>query len=625
MAIQNSELDFFQIKSQLQTHFEQQEEFRDYDFSASGLSNILDVLAHNTHINALTANMAINESFLSSSQLRSSVVSHAESLGYVPKSRVASTALVSLSVTDNAAGSAFLTIPLGTEFSASVGNNVYSFTTQERCTASNESGTFVFKTPSGSPSITLKEGVKKTKTFIVDKDSLGAVYVIPDDTLDVSTISVRVYDNYLSTNFETFNDINTIATVTDSSRVFIIRETPKGQYEIFFSDGNILGAAPLANNRIEVEYISSRGSSANGAISFSTALTLDTDSKNITVGLVAGSAGGAEKESINSIKLNAPRAFTTQNRLVTASDYTARILSGYSSYVDDAITWGGNENVPPQYGKVFVSLKFADGLPAATQAVVQADIKDQLIGNLSIMSIDTEFVAPEETFLELTTVFNIDPIKSPLSTQALQVQVDQYIVQYMADTTTKFGAIFRRSNLLAKIDELSSAILNSKMTIRAQQRINVSEEIASINIVRQGLPTPLSILNYLEREHTVNFPFKLASPDKDDHTITSSLFKSNGQNVLIRNQLGSSKLELVDINGVLKVPNVGSYDAEKGVVSISSLRIDENGYVGTGIKISAVPANQSTLNPLRNYTVTLDESLSSTTGYADAGATKVIV
>jgi len=623
MAIQNSELDFFQIKSQLQTHFEQQEEFRDYDFSASGLSNILDVLAHNTHINALTANMAINEAFLSSSQLRSSVVSHAESLGYVPKSRVASTALVSLSITDNADGSSFLTIPLGTEFSGSVGNNVYSFTTQDECTAYNESGTFVFKTSSGSPSITLKEGVKKTKTFIVDKDSLGAVYVIPDDTLDVSTISVRVYDNYLSTSFETFNDINTVATVTDSSRVFIVRETPKGQYEIFFSDGNILGAAPLANNRIEVEYISSRGASANGAISFSTALT--PNSKNITVGLVAGSAGGAEKESINSIKLNAPRAFTTQNRLVTASDYTARILSGYSSYVDDAITWGGNENVPPQYGKVFVSLKFADGLSAATQELVQADIKSQLIDNLSIMSIDTEFVAPAETFLELTTVFNIDPIKSPLSTQALQVQVNEYIVQYMADTTTKFGAIFRRSNLLAKIDELSSAILNSKMSIRAQQRINVSEEIASINIIRQGLPTPLSILDYLEREHIVNFPFKLASPDKDDHTITSSLFKSNGQNVLIQNELGSSKLQLVDINNVVKVPNVGSYDAAKGIVSISSLRIDENGYVGTGIKISAVPANQSTLNPLRNYTVTLDESLSSTTGYADAGATKVIV
>lgn len=623
MAIQNSELDFFQIKSQLQTHFEQQEEFRDYDFSASGLSNILDVLAHNTHINALTANMAINEAFLSSSQLRSSVVSHAESLGYVPKSRVASTALVSLSITDNAAVSSFLTIPLGTEFSGSVGNNVYSFTTQDECTAYNESGTFVFKTSSGSPSITLKEGVKKTKTFIVDKDSLGAVYVIPDDTLDVSTISVRVYDNYLSTSFETFNDINTVATVTDSSRVFIVRETPKGQYEIFFSDGNILGAAPLANNRIEVEYISSRGASANGAISFSTISTIN--SKNITVGLVAGSAGGAEKESINSIKLNAPRAFTTQNRLVTASDYTARILSGYSSYVDDAITWGGNENVPPQYGKVFVSLKFADGLSAATQELVQADIKSQLIDNLSIMSIDTEFVAPAETFLELTTVFNIDPIKSPLSTQALQVQVNEYIVQYMADTTTKFGAIFRRSNLLAKIDELSSAILNSKMSVRAQQRINVSEEIASINIIRQGLPTPLSILDYLEREHTVNFPFKLASPDNDDHTITSSLFKSNGQNVLIQNELGSSKLQLVDINNVVKVPNVGSYDAAKGIVSISSLRIDENGYVGTGIKISAVPANQSTLNPLRNYTVTLDESLSSTTGYADAGATKVII
>ena len=620
MAIQNSELDFFSIKSQLQTYLEQQTEFQDYDFTASGLSNILDVLAHNTHINGLVANMAINESFLGSAQLRSSVVSHAESLGYIPKSRTASSAILSLSVVNHPTGPASLSLPIGTEFTSSLGTSVYTFTTQEQCTAQFDDGNYVFKNFSNDTRITVREGSKKTKTFIVGEGE-GAIYVLPDDTLDVSTINVKVYDNYLSNAFQRFSNINDVTTVNADSKVFILRETANGQYELFFSDGNILGTAPRAGNRIEVTYITSRGSEANGAEAFSTSTTVD--GQPIQVSVIAASGGGAEKENVSSIKLNAPRSFAAQNRLVTADDYTALISKNYGNFIRDVIAWGGNDNIPKQFGKVFVSLNFLDGVAPSVEEEVKQNIKDQLTSNLSIMSIDTEFVAPEMTFLELTTVFNIDPLKSPSSTEALQAQVDAFIRDYMDNVLGTFESVFRRSNLLTQIDSLSSSILNSKMSVKVQQRIDLNSQIAEIEESKNLLGRPL--LSYIEKDHTITFPFLLAEPDKDDHTINSSIFKSNGKNVVVKNLLGSTQLQLQDLDGAVVINNIGTYDPVKGTVLLNSIRIDKDGYVGTGIRISAVPANQSTISPLRNYIITLDESVSSTTGYIDAGATRTIL
>lgn len=618
MAIQNSELDFFEIKSQLKTYLKQQNEFQDYDFNASGLSNILDVLAHNTHINGLTANLAINESFLSSAQLRSSVVSHAETLGYLPKSQTASTAIISVTLTV-AGGPATLTIPKGTEFTSSVSEVVYSFITIEDCIASNESGTYVFKTSSGSDEIILREGRTKTKSFIVGDVSDDSVYVIPDDTLDTSTMSVKVYDNYLSGTFQVYKDINTVATIDEDSKVFIVREAANGYYEMFFSDGNILGTAPAAGNRIDIEYISSLGSKANGAKVFESSITLeDEDLSPVTVAM---SAGGSEKESINSIKLNAPRSFSTQNRLVTANDYTSLIQSRYGSYIEDVVAWGGNDNIPPQYGKVFVSLKFLDGVGESVKTDVKSQIHDQLTANLSIMSIDTVFVEPDQTFLELQTVFNIDPIKNPSSTEALQSTVNAFIAQYTLDNLNTFGSVFRRSNLLTEIDNLSTSILNSRISVRVQQRIDIDTIIEEIEAAQTELSIPFD--TYIEQDHTVSFPVRLASPDKDEHVVTTSVFKSNGINVTVKNELGSTRLQLVDMNGIVKITNVGSYDPAKGTVSLVSVKIDKEGYVGTGLKVTATPANQSTVSPLRNYIISLDEDLSFTSGFIDTGATKV--
>ena len=193
----------------------------------------------------------------------------------------------------------------------------------------------------------------KTKTFIVGDTSDDSVYVIPDTQIDTTTMVVRVFDNYLSTDFQIYNNINDVSTITDDSQVYIVRESANGFYEMFFSDGNVLGKAPSANNRIEVEYIASSGSDANGGLIFSTNATVGSDIA-ITPVTVSASAGGDTKESIESIKLNAPRSYTAQNRLVTANDYTAMISSNYGSYLKDVSAWGGNDNVPPQLSLIHI-------------------------------------------------------------------------------------------------------------------------------------------------------------------------------------------------------------------------------------------------------------------------------
>lgn len=615
MTINTSDLDFYDIKSKLKTHFRNSGEFEDYDFDASGLSNILDVLAYNTHINGLIANMSINESFLSTSQLRSSVVSHAESLGYFPKSVTAARAKVDVSITIPSSAPTTFTLERGTSFFASIDETNYEFFTTENYSAVNVGDTFTFT------GVTLVEGKNKLKTFLADSN-IDVPYVIPDGTIDTSTLLVNVFPNGTTNQSNLYLDIKQVATITDDSRVYMIRESHNGDYEIIFGDGNVLGIRPDTGNIIKVEYIASSGPAANGAKLFSLNEFVDTNYV-VSVTTVANSAGGSDIETIQSIKLNAPLAYSAQNRLVTADDYTGLILSSYGAYVKDVTTWGGNDNVPPQYGKVFVSLNFLDGVEESSKTMVEDMIESQLTSNLSIMSIDTEFVEPQYTFLELQTFFNIDPIKNTTTPEALQSQVDELIENYMSVNLNQFSSVFRRSNLLSEIDSFSSAILNSRMDVKVQQLIDITQLVADLEAAQAA--AGIAFNTYIEQDYTLNFPIILAAPDKDEHVVTSTTFKSNGQNVVIRNEIGSTRLQLVDLNEVVKIPNIGTYDPAKGKVFLSSLRVDKAGYVGDGIKVSATPANQSTISPLRNYIFTLDSEASTTKGRVDSGVTKVIL
>ena len=606
-TIKTSDLDFDNIKTNLKNYLKSKPEFSDYNFEASGLSNILDVLAYNTHINGLIANIATNESFLNTAQLRSSVVSHAEMLAYTPRSITASRAAVNIYVNISAANRpASITLPPNTQFTTSVDDVSYTFQTLEAYNAiDNGYGLYQFIGDNNNTEIDIVEGVLRTKTFIVGETDEQQVYVIPDTSIDTSTTTVRVYDEPSSSSFTTYTNINRAVRITGTSTHYQVKEVPNGYYEMIFGDGSTLGSSPKPGNKIVIEYLSTKGAEANTADIFTASGELRVNGIDypINVTIVSESAGGANRESIESIRANAPIAFASQQRMVTAEDYKAQILSNYSNFLDDAVAWGGNDNVPPIYGKTFVGLKFIDGLSDNIKQSVKDSIVNNLTNNLAVMSIDTVFADPIESFLELTTTFNFDPDLTGSSAKTTENLVNATINSYFNSSLNKFTSVFRRSNLLSAIDDLSPAILNSKMDVKVQQRLTVTPGIA---------------LNYV-----LSFPMVISSPDDVNRIITTGKFTFLNQTCTIKNKLNSTTLQIVNLTGGIVLDNIGSYNAVNGTVTLVSF--NPAAIEGDYLPITVVPANQSTVKPLRNYLIKVDNTRSFSRAIIDYQNTSIIL
>jgi len=602
-SIKSSDLDFANIKAELKDYLKQKSEFTDYNFEGSALSNILDVLSYNTHLNGLIANFSTNESFLNTAQLRSSVISLATALGYVPRSVTTSQAIVNLSINIlDAVRPSSVFMPKNFLFNTSVEGRSYTFRTLEKISANdNGNGFYSFTLSDGSDLVSLYEGVQKTKTFYVGELADEQVYVIPDKTIDTATVEVKVYPTAASPDedAEAYTPIKDAVRITADSTHYQIREVPNGTYELVFGDGIVTGKRPVSGNKIIVTYLSSIGAPANNATVFTAASQLSVSgygNYNVNVTTVSESAGGAKKESIDSIRQNAPIAFSSQQRLVTAEDYTAQILSRYGNVLDDVITWGGADNDPPKYGVVYVGLKFK----ASTSDVIKAQTKDDIVNllttNLGIMSIGTEFTDPIDTFIELNCQFRYDPDLSAITPRATQNAIVQAMKDHFVENLNKFGTVFRRSKLLAEIDDLDAAILNSSITVKVQQRF---------------LPITNKSLGY-----KLTFPMQIAAPDDEFHRVTSARFSIAGISCFIRNRLKTNILEIVSVGGDIIKDNVGYYEEGSGIVQLEGFNpstIDGGGE----LKVSVVPANQSTVAPLRNYTLNFDESLSSASAILD--------
>ena len=591
-TIKSTELDFDTIKAKLKDFLKRDTEFADYDFEASGLSNLLDVLAYNTHINGLTANFALNESFINTAQLRSSIVALAEGLGYVPRSFTSSQASLNLTlfITDPARPST-LSLPRGTQFTTTVDGESFTFQTREVFTASDDgSGNYQFLNSNGGTGIPVFEGTEKLKTFFVGEKSDNQVYVIPDSTIDTTTIRVRVFPTGSSSEFETYTNILQALRITNDSKFYQIKEVPNGFYEIMFGDGTATGKAPVSGNKVLIDYLSTQGNVANTAATFSAVSTITVNSVeyNLTVVTESASAGGASKESIESIRQNAPIAFTSQRRLVTAEDYKAQILANFNSFLDDVTSFGGEDNTPRQYGKVFVGLKFKDNISAAVQQTVKDQIINDLSVNLSIMSIDTVFVDPKIIKLELITNFNLDPDLTSSTPQSIQVQVQNVINNFFNTNLKRFNKVFRRSNLLTLIDAIDPAILNSRISVKLQNGF---------------VPTLNQSLQY-----TISFPSIIASPDDVNFRVTTSKFIFNNQSCFIRNKLSTQDLEVIGVDGTVVADNIGNYTPASGEVNLIGFK--PSSFEGSEIKVSVVPANESTVRPLRNFILDIDTDAS---------------
>jgi hypothetical protein len=662
-TINSTALDFNNIKSSLKTYLAGKSEFTDYDFESAGLSNVLDVLAYNTHINALMANFALNESYLSTAQLRSSVVSLSEGIGYIPTSVTAAAGVLDVSFTNtNNSRPSTVELPAFTKFTSTINDEVFVFQTLEEYSAQDDgTGFYQFKDTNGSREIKVKEGSRKSKNFLVGEYEENPVYIIPDTEIDTTTTVITVFETAIGGIGSVYTNINDAVNITSQSTIYLLKESPNGFFELSFGDGETFGVAPAAGSRINVSYLSTKGKSANGGNIFhAQPSTLDiilqnggTEQVTLDVTTTQRSIGGDNKESIESIRLKAPFQYASQNRMVTAEDYAALILRKYSSLIKDIIAWGGEDNLDPEFGAVYVSIDFEDDITELTQSNTKIAILD-LAEQLAVISFKLRFSDPVTTFIEIRNFFQFNPKLTTLTLNSIQAQVSNAVEDYFQNNTGKFHQSFRRSNMLTKLDEVSSAVLSSRAEIRMQQRFNpvrptlistisnlanniIDDEVlnnvislvndskydqaASVLISLDTVTSSYSVvrtalLNVSRNNNVIlRFPVPIANPDDENLIVTSSNFIYLNKVCQIRNVLSSNTLQIVSLDdGSIMLNNVGEYHSEKATVTLLNF-VPESLLSGeTEIKVSVSPANQASIAPTRNNILELDKDLSFSKG-----------
>jgi hypothetical protein len=468
-----TELDFDQIKQNLKTFLQAQSEFTDYDFEGSGLNILLDILAYNTHYNSYYLNMVANESFLDTALLRDSVISHAKVLGYVPYSRKAPRATLNFTVVTNDNTPATLTIPKGFSFlSDEIDGISYNFVTLAETTVTKSNTNFTFL------ELPIHEGQLVTYNYTYDQSTNPKqLFSVPDAGVDTSTLTLTVQASSTNTAIETFSLATDSSNVTTTSPVFYLQENRGERYDIYFGN-NVIGKSITNGNIVSMTYLITNGTAANKANNFVATGTLAdsllNSQTNFTISPVGEASGGAERESVDEIKFSAPLQFTTQNRLVTFKDYESYIKKNYPA-VDSVSVWGGEEESPPTYGRVFVALKPKQNYYLSD--VEKQRIIDEIIAPKAVVAVQTIIRDPEYLYLLISSTVTYDPKKTVLTTDQLKTGIRNAILSYKATYLDKFDSKFILSKVQDAVDATdSNSIIGSKVSVRVQKRFKPSTD-----------------------------------------------------------------------------------------------------------------------------------------------------
>jgi hypothetical protein len=457
-----TELDFDTIKTNLKNFLRAQSEFTDYDFEGSSLNVLLDVLAYNTHYNAYYLNMVANEAFLDTALLRESVVSHGKTLGYTPKSVSSAKAIIDLTVETLSTAPGTLTLPRGYVFRSNlIDNRSYSFVTLEDTTVTKSGTQFVFE------NLDIHEGQLVNFNFdFSELDNPKQIFTIEDENVDSSTITVTVRPNSSNTDTIVFNRATDILDVTADSEVFFLQETSNRKFQIYFGN-NVVGKKLENGSVVQVSYLVSSGVEPNGANGFTPTQSIG-GFGTFSVDVINVASGAADRESVDSIKFSAISQFATQNRLVTFKDYETFILSNFPN-IDSISVWGGQDNDPPVYGKVFVSLKPKENF-FLSETEKQRIIND-IIAPKSITSVTTEIIDPEFLFIILQNQIAYDPKRLSISEEEFKSQIRSTILTFRDTFLNKFESRFVQSKLEQAIDKTNiRAIIGTNVTIKLQKR-----------------------------------------------------------------------------------------------------------------------------------------------------------
>ena len=460
--LQISDLDFDQIKTNLKAYLKQQSQFQDYDFDGAGLNILLDILAYNTHYNSYYLNMVANEAFLDTALLRDSVVSHAKTLGYIPFSVTAPRAIVNVTVDSGTTTPETLTIPKGFTFSSNLIDSLsYNFVVLEESTVTKSNTSFFFE------DLEIYEGSLVSYVFnYTENSNPKSIFVLPDNNIDTTTISVSVSPNVGNTSTQVYNQVTDILDITSTSEVYFLQESKNGNYEIYFGDG-VIGKALNDGAVVTVTYLVTNGVAANQTDGFIAAAPIGAYS-DIVIDVVDVASGGATRETVDSIKYSAAAQYATQNRLVTTSDYESYIKSKYPS-IDSLSVWGGEDETPKVFGKVYISLK-----PKTNYFISETEkqrIIDEIINPKAIVSVSAEIRDPEFLYLIVESLVQYDQKKTSLDEGTIRNNIRQAILDFRDTNLNKFAGTFVLSKLQDAVDSTNGeAIIGSETVVRVQRR-----------------------------------------------------------------------------------------------------------------------------------------------------------
>lgn len=457
-----TDLDFDTIKTNLKTFLQQQSEFTDYDFEGAGLNVLLDILAYNTHYNAYYMNMIANESFMDTAQLRRSVISHAKTLGYTPRSVSASKAVINATVETSDSSPGQITIPRGYVFRSNViDNKFYNFLVLEDVTVTKAGTKYFFE------NLDIYEGELVTFSFTQNNlTNPKQVFVLPSSSIDTTSVKVVVTDNLNNTATTVYTKVTNALEIDSTSEVYFINENLEGNYQINFGDG-VLGKQIPDGATVTVSYLITNADAANFVNNFSISTAIGGFS-TVTIDVVEVAAGGAPKETVDSIKFNSTSQFATQNRLITYKDYETYILQNYTK-IDSISVWGGEENNPPVYGKVFISMK-----PKTDYFISNLEkqrIVDDIIKPVSIVAVLAEIVDPEYLYILTNADVQYDKTKTVSTPDAIRTSIRNAIISYKNTNLNKFGAKLVNSKMEKAIDGVDlNSIIGSDSTFRLEKR-----------------------------------------------------------------------------------------------------------------------------------------------------------
>lgn len=537
-----TELDFDNIKANLKTFLQGQDQFQDYDFDGSSLSILLDILAYNTHYNAIYNNLSINEMFLDSARKRNSVVSIAKSLGYTPSSATCATAIVNVNVSAPLGGPSTLTLPSGTPFNTIINGTTYNFYTRSSTTAVG-TNYYVFS------NVILYSGTPLTRTYIVDQNTK---FVIPNTNVDTNTISVRVYENQLTSNYTVYNFSSTILNIDSTTAVYWIKEIDDGLYELVFGD-DIIGKALSTGNKVIIDYMVSDLTATNGAKVFNYSGSPIISNSTLVVNTISPAYNGSYPEDIERIRYIAPKAYAAQDRAISIDDYKAIVYDKVSS-AKSVTVWGGEDNTPPVYGKVYVCIE-----PQTADAYTdnqKSDIIANVLNGRKSMAITPVIVDPEYLDVLLTVNAYYNENLTIRSSTDLKTIIADTIINYNNSELRKFDCILRHSKLSRIIDESENSITNSNLTLKLRKKIipkynsNASYTINIINpIYYSGVP--------------------------EDMVLSSGFFVSGSSDVHYIVDDGVGNLNLFYYVGNIRtvVKSVGTVDYANGIISIVGVNI----------------------------------------------------